>query len=255
MGYTKVVQSGNFLEIYEFENELPKRRNNFRKRVKRIFNPYRRRRPDNVRRLRGTFVRLIRSNLTAEENPTFLTLTMREIVDVKDAYRSFSHFMCALRRKFGRGFRYIGVPEFQKRGAVHFHILIWGFPDEIIATERKNRLIAEIWGQGYIDFIKTDGNIKLAYYFGKYMSKAVYNDRLNGQKAYVASRNVLRPLSLSNSLAFGLIDDLWAVDKSVVPVEKIYDTIWLGRCIYKRYYLIPQYEYNHNGKNGHQGKG
>jgi len=249
MGYTKIVQSGNFLEIYEFEKSLPQRRNNIRIRVKSRPNPDRRRRADNVRRLRGRFIRLIRSNLVGETPPVFLTLTMREVVSVKNAFRSFSRFSCALRLKYGRGIKYIAVPEFQKRDAVHFHALVWGFSDETINTERQTRTLAKLWREGFIDLIKTDGNIKLAYYFGKYMSKTLFDPRLKAQKAYVASRNVMRPVSLSDSMAYRLIDEIWGIgDNSVADVERSYDTMWLGRCIYKAYNLLPHENSNNINK-------
>jgi len=249
MGYTKILTYGNILETYEFERQLPERRSAFRqKRNPRLFNSFRRRRPDNVHRLRKKFIQLVSANLGGKENPAFLTLTFRDNIEIQDGYKRFHDFARAIRRTFGKGVRYIAVPEFGTRNTkrLHYHVLIWGLSNEIIDTERKTRKIAQIWGQGYLDIIKTDGNEKLAFYFGKYLSKALYNERLAAQKAYVASRNVLRPLSLTNSLAFGIIDDLWAVDKSVETIEKVYSTMWLGRCVYKRFKIIPPNENNCN---------
>jgi len=248
MGYTKILTYGNILETYEFERQLPKRKGIEVARSPRIFNPYSRRRPDNVRRLRKKFIQLVSANLTGEEIPAFLTLTFSQSVEIQTGYKHFHNFTKSLRYFFGKGLRHIAVPEWGGRSTkrLHYHVLIWGLDEETINTERQTRKIAQIWGQGYVDIIKTDGNVKLAYYFGKYMSKALYNERLKSQKAYVASRNVLRPVSLSNSLAFGLIDEIFDVDKSVATIERVYDTMWLGRCVYKRYQIIPYNENNYN---------
>jgi len=239
MAFTKILSYGNILETYEFEKSLSERRHIVRARGPRVFNAFRFRRPDNVRRLRRKFIQLVSSNLVGEETPAFLTLTFREYLEVPEGHKRFRNFSLALRRTFGKSIRYIAVPEFGTMGTrrLHYHVLIWGLSNEIIRSEKKTRCLAKIWGQGWLDIITTDGNVKIAYYFGKYMSKAVYNPRLGHQKAYMASRNVMRPLSLSNSMAFGIIDDLWAVDKSIEPICKVYDTMWLGRCKFTRYNL------------------
>lgn len=242
MGFTKIIQSGNYLEIYEYEKQLRKfqtqpfrQKGCFNEKIREIT----RRRIDNVSRVRKSFIRLVRANLTGDAPPVLLTLTMREVVSIKCAYAEFRLFVMRLRYEFGRGFRYISVPEFQKRGAVHFHVLVWGLSEQVINDERETRFIAKLWGQGFIDILKTDGSSKLASYLGKYMSKAVYDKRLSLQKAYVASRNILRPLSFANSMAFEYRELIWGVD-NLIPFEKIFDTLWLGRCIYKAYNLIPK---------------
>jgi hypothetical protein len=76
----------------------------------------------------------------------------------------------------------VAVSEFQKRGAIHFHALVWGIPPSVVKAERHTRLVASIWGQGFTDMIETDGNSRLASYFAKYMKKAYLDPRMLKKK-------------------------------------------------------------------------
>lgn len=67
----------------------------------------------------------------AEANDTvwksFITLTFAEnITDLNEANKRFHVYVVQMARRckdFGFEFQYIGVPEFQKRGAVHYHLV------------------------------------------------------------------------------------------------------------------------------------
>lgn len=239
MPYTKTIRSGNLLEIYRYEKEPVQNRVKRAKRgVKRHSASYARR-VDNVKRLRKTFVRLVRSNLDGVECPAFLTLTFARVVRLPFAYGELGRFIKRLRIRFGSKWRYIAVPEFQKRGAVHFHLLVWGWHEDVINHERDLRILQRIWACGTVDIFRTDGSIKLAGYLGKYMSKAVCDKRLLSQKAYVSSTNIMRPVSYSLGSVADYALDLWGVDNSCLQSEHVFDTLWLGRCTYKSF-LIPE---------------
>src|SRR5690606_15820961 len=101
------------------------------------------------------------SNLGGSSLPILATLTYRDnFTDLSGAYKHFSAFIQSLRHKFGKTFKYICVPEFQKRGAVHFHALFWGLPENLLSLERKSRTLATIWGKGFVYLKQTDGNEK-----------------------------------------------------------------------------------------------
>jgi len=237
MAYVKVVQSGNLLEVYEYEKPLPQQNYRKRKRNTTVGNrKYSFRRRDNVGRLKKSFQRLIRANLARDGSPLLFTFTMAEVVRVQLGYECFSGFIQRLRRQYGKDFRYIAVPEFQKRGAVHFHVLFWGLPEKIAVDERSSRTIQRLWGYGYVDCILTDGSPRLASYLSKYMQKAVFDDRLLYQKAYVCSRNALRPMSFPFVQAVANLDLIWGTDELLV-YKKSFDTMWLGRCDYSSYEL------------------
>lgn len=242
--YTKIIQSGTRIEVYNYEKEplpIPKKR-------KKSKYSYGRRYTRNVHRARTSFFRLVRSNVSPERRPALLTLTMREIVPIGEGWLAFTRFAKGL-RKVQPQIAYIAVPEFQKRGAVHFHCLIWGLSDDEIIGERNTRRIAKQWGWGFVDVRPTDGSPKLATYIAKYMFKALWDKRLGGKKSYSATRNLVRSVSIKSKTAVAYIEReisgdriteegqvLEGVDNPLLPeVERQYMTKWLGKCDYKVY--------------------
>lgn len=118
-------------------------------------------------------------------------------------------------------------------GSNHFHVLIWGLSDEIIASERATRNLQRLWLRGFVDIVATDGHPKIATYLSKYLFKTVFDTRLGGQKAYSASRNIMRPLSCTNDAALGRVGELFSGDawNTIEKLsEKTYETQWLGTC-------------------------
>jgi len=189
----------------------------------------------NVKQTRKSFYRLVRANLDGKTRPVLLTLTMREIVSIEDAWLAYTKFFHKMRKRYP-AIKTIGVPEWQKRGAVHFHVLVWNLDATAIKGERRTRTIANLWGHGFVDLAPTDGNPKLSTYLGKYMSKAMHDHRLFGKKAYSASRNVLRPVSLRTSFTIDTAYSVWGIDGDTAPLRtREYATMFLGRCTYKEY--------------------
>lgn len=227
--YTKVIQSGRLIEIFEYEKDpIPA----IRRRKKRYANP--RRRIRNVQSARASFFRLVRANIGTGQVPALLTLTMREILSLREGWRAFTLFAQRLRTRKKSSFSFVAVPEFQKRGAVHFHVLVWGLSHEEIARERNTRRIAELWGHGFVDIRATDGSPRLATYLAKYMFKAMYDVRLAGQKAYSGSRNLVRSVSVSNPAAVDIAKEQWGIGVDNPPLTECeYETKWLGRCNYQ----------------------
>jgi hypothetical protein len=162
---------------------------------------------------------------------------MRDVVSVAEAYKAFTAFGVKLRRQLERDISYIAVPEFQKRGAVHFHVLVFGLGNEAITAERRTRFFANLWGHGFLDLLGTDGSPKLASYLAKYMSKAMHDRRLVGKRAYSASRNVLRPVLANTALQLSVCFADWGLNTVDNPIamQKEYDTLFLGRCVYKQF--------------------
>jgi len=175
------------------------------------------------------FRRLVEANLVGSELPVLITLTCKDIItDLSYGYKRLRAFNQALRYSYGKSFKYIAVPEFQKRGAVHFHSLFWGLPEEVVSQERTTRTIAMKWGMGFVYYKKTDGHIKIANYLAKYMAKAFTDPRLRNQKSYVASRNVLRPfISRGTSSLWSLLDEL---NGEEVLTDEQYYSRYLGNC-------------------------
>ncbi len=247
MGYSKIIRYADTLEIYEYERDIVTGTRTSKKRgeVDVYANDLRTdgedalqerklgKRQDNARRASMAFRRIVASNLGGHEKPILVTITYREnFTDLKESYRHFSSFIQALRHKYGKAFRYICVPEFQERGAVHYHALIWGLPEEVFLLERKTRTISGLWGRGFVYLKETDGNEKLSFYLSKYMAKAFTDPRLKNQKCYVSSRNIKRPIVERG------ISPLWPVLDEYIGdtaplIDREYNTRFLGKGRYR----------------------
>jgi len=224
VAYFKIVRSGAYVEVFKYENTpIPF----VRRKKSRRFNT--RRHSKNVRRARTTFFRLVQANLAASKPPALLTLTMRDIVPLTQSYKLFTRFIQKLRYR-NTDLVFIAVPEFQKRGAVHFHLLVWGYDYGEIVSERNTRRIAELWQHGFVDISPTDGSTKLAGYLTKYMSKTMRDERLFGQKSYTVSRNAMRPVSMATSFSTAVFTRAFKLSTLEPLQSREYQTKWLGRC-------------------------
>jgi len=261
MGYTKIIRSGAIIEVYEYEKDLraPRHRSqpqNRREGIKLI----RPRSQNSLRRARVAFRRLVQSNLVGDVPPALFTFTMYQVIPYAASSRIFTKFAARLRRVYGSEFRYIVVPEFQKRGAVHWHALFWGLPENLACKghferkgsykkfihecepgrqcERRTRHISRLWLRGFSDGLVTDGHPKLAGYLSKYLSKTMQDPRLRGKKAYYASHNFLRPMSSASSNEFIKSIYVNTVIPNIKPLQETeFMTEWLGKCNYKQYHL------------------
>jgi len=252
MGYNKVIKYAKTLETYTYEKQLP-----FRPRTRRSISrktslsgmashgsttlrqdEFKEKRRDNARCASLVFRRLVSANLDGTHHPLLIAFTYAENeTSLKTGYKDFGAFIQALRYKFGKQFRYIAVPEFQTRGAVHFHALFWGLPDTITQEERHSRLVAGIWGHGYVDVIQTDGDQRISSYLAKYMAKAFTDHRLMGQKAYTRSRNLIKPEIVSGIGNYGLEALLEEIGVDKPEIDKTYDTLRLGKGRHRIYKL------------------
>jgi len=237
--YKKAVLSGQYLEVFEYDKKPRiKDPTATRNSTKSSSNVGRSSSPNkrsifSLRRARRNFIRIARTNLTRESKPAFLTLTFATNADIVYASPRFNTFTKRLAYHYS-GIRYIAVPEFQKRGAIHYHLLVWGLPLKEIYTERQTRKIASLWGHGYVDVLPTDGSTKLASYMAKYLFKAVQDIRLAGRRAYTLSRNVLRPDFNFPPLSIDFISEIWGKDVNIeVLTDRKYPTDWLGWCRYR----------------------
>lgn len=255
MGYNKIISYGNTLEIYEYEKDIVRvvgrtRRNasasagdgtmgaggedSLPEGDSKVATG---KRSDNARRASVAFRRIVASNLGGSSLPLLITLTYRDnVTDLSLAYSDLTAFNQALRRRFGKAFSYAVVPEFQKRGAVHFHALYWGLPADIFPLERENRTISKIWGKGFVFIKETDGRENLSFYLAKYFTKAYLDPRLKNQKSYVVSRNMKRPLIQKGPFIIPVVLEEYGVTSEPV-VDRKYLTSWLGEARYRVYKL------------------
>lgn len=159
--------------------------------------------------------------------PKFLTLTFKDnVIDLEQANKEYKNFIKRLNYYIKTridsnyiGVQYVTVIEFQKRGAIHYHSLLFNMP------YIKWNAILDTWGLGgaYIEGFKAkDGKVvKMDYnnqkqcfmannseihnvgaYITKtmeYMAKSLDDDRLKGQKCYLPSRKLKKPIVLNDT--------------------------------------------------------
>lgn len=251
MGYTKVISYANVVETYEFQRDYikPKRRSSIDRKAnirsvgedsKQQVQSKSLRTKENARRTVLVFRRLVASNLGQSDKPILMSFTYAEnFTDFQQAREDFRLFIKSVKDKFGTKIRYICVPEFQKRGAIHFHTLFWGLDPLLAQTERSTRLFAKFWGKGFVDVIQTDGSQKLSTYLAKYMAKAFIDERLISKKAYTCSRNLKRPVIDKNTMIMPYYHGYNGIDLSTALnlQDRSYDTYWLGKCRYRLFEL------------------
>lgn len=170
---------GPIIEITEIEKE-PRKVRVYHSRKRSAIYTFRR--PDNIRRTRKICLRRVSSALEALGSPLLVTLTFRgDASDASYANDALRRFQVRLRNEFTNA-QSIFIPELSPRGRIHFHGLLFNVPLHLGDTrqnkrtishgeERKTRILAKLWEEGYVDATKTDGSPKLAYYISKYITK------------------------------------------------------------------------------------
>lgn len=161
----------------------------------------------NIMRSKFKLQRLVKAN--EDKFKTFITLTFAEnVTDLEYANKKFATWRTKI-QSIKKDFLYVCVPEFQKRGAVHYHLLtnldIKENPDIIIPqtnfTEKQLETMSEeerahcydvkYWSYGFtrVDDLTTLTD-NVVGYISKYMTKNIDN-RLFGRNRYLSSRNGL----------------------------------------------------------------
>lgn len=213
----KIINCGDTYQIYKFDNTRSKENKRDRDSLPKlnikdidVDNLYKESRVEQVKSI--ALSNAIRSNLNCQRLckanrdswESFITLTFKEnITDIAYANRIFHAWVVNV-RKIKKDFKYVAVPEFQKRGAVHYHVLSnLGKNDSGIIMPQKSRtektkdittlFDVKYWSRGFarVDFIKSDYK-KIYSYICKYMTKDIDN-KLFGKHRYLSSQNINKP--------------------------------------------------------------
>jgi len=259
MGYVKKITYGKFVELYEYEKNINTTSRKSRvlqsesftkslglteQDLQRQKKQKQETRQNNARRSALVFRRLISANLGESTHPILASFTYAEnITSIGQAHKDFKAFIRRAYNVFATKFRYIAVAEFQKRGSLHFHALIWDVSAlELTKTERRTRLVAGLWGKGFVDLTPTDGDLKIAGYLSKYMSKAFTDPRLWHKKSYIASMNIKRPIVERNIMTLPLFSDMLDNNLSTAEVlqDKSFNTQWLGKGRFRLFNCLQQ---------------
>lgn len=192
----RVVISGNQIEIYNYDNAVLYGYKDKKKEVKgrrsvasgedKEIN-----RDKVFKRARTDLRRLINSNV--EEDSKFLTLTFKDnITDLDFANKEFKKFIMRLNYNFKIKTKYSCVIEFQKRGAIHYHVILYNLTGKIDLKK-----LTSLWGHGFIKLNKIKGVDNVGAYICKYMTKTD-DKRLEGRKMYFNSRNLNKPTEIKD---------------------------------------------------------
>lgn len=150
----------------------------------------------------------IRRKALSMQADRMLTLTFRENVeDLEVAWERFKYFCKLMRFRYREKWQYIAVPEYQKRGAVHFHLCIAGYYH--IQTIRRlwQRAVGMFGGNVDITsprkFGKKSWNPKrISQYIVKYISK---NDSVDfNKRRYSTGGDIQIPQPEKGWLALGV---------------------------------------------------
>ena len=189
----KVIVSGNVVEVYDYEKPIIAGYS-IKERYKcgRCFEASEEDKQINrekvFNRAKRDLRRLINANIG--EFSKFVTLTFREnITDLKVANYEWKKFKQRLETKIGYKLQYLVVIEFQKRGAIHYHCVMFNLP------YIQNNKLREIWGNGYVKINRIDNVDNVGAYVCKYMTKTD-DDRLLGQKMYFTSRGLKKSVEI-----------------------------------------------------------
>lgn len=129
---------------------------------------------------------------------SFVTLTFRENVsDLSVANKCLENWVRSMRRRFP-DFMALGVPEFQKRGAVHYHFLtnlFVGSEALPLQEKAKDKYDVLFWDKGFtsaFDLKLMDDKFNCALYITSYLYKDVDN-RLFGRKKVLRVGSLKKP--------------------------------------------------------------
>ena len=235
----KLVKSGNVIEIYKYEKGLFKGGVNKMGRAgngSTTEDEKEKNREVSLFRARRNLRRIVNANVNQwgdDVTSKFLTLTFKDNVnDLDKANYEFRQFIKRLNYKvYGKKcsyLKYTVVPEFQKRGAVHYHVIFYNLP------YTKADVIEEVWGNGFIKINKIDNIDNVGAYICKYLTKNNVDSRLEGRKSYFNSRGLKKPIEV-------FLDELEIkkIKKSLPREAMIYkaefENEFVGKIDYEQY--------------------
>lgn len=223
---TKIIMCSNgYLEIKKYNKLLTRAKDGFEQETKRLFvnNTMTKKNTSgtisnyNLSRTRNTLIGYACENedvftsfitLTLSDNTSHKLSTEIDINDIGQANKLFNIWRTQIKRIYPN-FAYICVPEYQKRGAIHYHLLTnlrCGIEipklklKKTYNTEKQKYYELEYynipyWNYGFsmaYDINTTDDNFNIALYITKYLYKDIDN-RLFGHQKIMKSNNLRKP--------------------------------------------------------------
>lgn len=144
-----------------------------------------------------------------------LTLTFKsvEYADLPLANKRFTKMMRSMDTEFrddllGKKLMYVATHELQKRGVIHYHVLLFNFPYiQKMVYSRLRKLWISDSPQIHLSVYDTDEARSIAVsYLSKYIVKQVNDERYFGKKRYMTSKGLLRPFKTQDSAKIGVLE-------------------------------------------------
>lgn len=192
----KMIVSGDIVEIYEYKNPILegydiKKYHECGRCHEASEEDKKKNRAKTLNRASNRVRRLINANIG--EHSKFITLTFADNVrDLKKANYEWKKFRQRLEYELGYKLQYVAVIEFQKRGAIHYHVVMFNAP------YIKNKRLNELWGNGFVKINKIKHVDNVGAYVTKYMTKDCDDDRLLGEKMWFSSKGLEEPQEIKD---------------------------------------------------------
>lgn len=139
----------------------------------------------------------------------FVTLTFDknkiDRLDDNKTRKSFTQWVANIQRDLPNLF-YVAVPEYHKKGGLHFHLLIGGTTAEDLGLKDSGKIVksgrckgqtiynVSRWNnKGFSTATKVLDTNAVKYYLSKYLTKGKVDPRFFGKKRFYVSRNINRP--------------------------------------------------------------
>lgn len=138
----------------------------------------------------------------------FVTLTFDknkiDRLDDKETRKKFTQWTNNITRDL-QNLYYVAVPEYHKKGGLHFHLLIGGVIAEDLGLKDSGKIVKSgrckgqtiynvtKWSKGFSTATKIFDTNAVKYYLSKYLTKGKVDPRFYGKKRFYVSRNINRP--------------------------------------------------------------
>jgi hypothetical protein len=207
---------------------------------------------------------------------TFFTFTFKDNID--DFVYAHNEFKKAIQRinrymkKINIDFKYLAVLEFQKRGAIHYHIMC-NYPlnhnprklDIITTKSDKKKLEGTKWferwfacdmwdNNGFVDVRNIKQNIDSQYgsegddidnvgaYLSKYLTKdTAENNKMQGYRIFYNSQNLEKPTIIENNTSDNeekdFLEEVYNLKNMQVAYDSTYTSDYTGIVKYSQWNL------------------
>ena len=244
----KVVISGDIIEFYKYDkgiyvgyvNNMGRAGSGFTSDKQKDKN-----REVSLMRARRNLRRIVNANFGQwgdDVTSKFVTLTFRDnVTDLDMANYEFKKFIQRLNYEvFGKKcncLKYTVVPEFQERGAVHYHVIFYNLP------YTKADIVEKVWGNGFIKINKIDDVDNVGAYICKYLTKDNDDERLKGRKCYFNSRGLKKPIEKCFDDA-GMEEVKKSLPEEAITYKSEFENEYVGKVEYTQYNLRRYVDYS-----------